>query len=132
MMKHVSHTVALSAAIILAYIASTALSADLTIYNQNFGVVKERRSLALNKGENSVRITDITAHLEPDSVVLRDLGAGDQLKILEQDYESEPLSEQLLLGKMEGKEISFALPSGFGAERKIVKGRILRSGYVPH
>src|SRR5271169_567199 len=100
-MKHVGRAVALFGAILLSCLASTALAAQLTIYNQNFGVVKERRTLPLTKGDNIVRITDITAHLEPDSVVLRDLGAGDQLKILEQDYESEPLSEQLLLGKME-------------------------------
>ena len=47
---------------------------QLTIYNQNFAVVKERRSFNLKQGENELRVADLTAHLEPDSVVLRDVG----------------------------------------------------------
>ncbi len=42
---------------------------QLTIYNQNFATVKKIRALELKKGKNEVRVTDITAHLEPDSMV---------------------------------------------------------------
>ncbi|MDP9127926.1 MAG: DUF4139 domain-containing protein [Pseudomonadota bacterium] len=105
---------------------------QLTIYNQNFAVVKEKRSFNLDKGENEVQVTDITAHVEPDSVILRDLAKGDPLKILEQDYESDPLSEELLLSKMEGKELSFEVSAPVTSEKKIIKGKILRSGYTPH
>ncbi len=37
----------------------------LTIYNQNFGVVREQVSLELKPGINEIRLTNITAHLEP-------------------------------------------------------------------
>src|SRR5437773_7729615 len=50
---------------------------QLTVYNQNFAAVKEVRTLELAKGENEVRVTDITAHLEPESVVLRELRQPD-------------------------------------------------------
>jgi len=66
---------------------------QLTIYNQNFAAVKERRSFDLKSGENEVRVSDLSAHLEPDSVVLRDLKQPDSIRILEQNYESDPLSE---------------------------------------
>jgi hypothetical protein len=104
---------------------------QLTIYNQSFAVVKERRVLELKQGDNEVRVTDLTAHLEPDSVVLRDLKLPESLQILEQNYESDPLSEGLLLRKSEGKVLDFevTLPTG---EKKIVRGKVLRSGYVPH
>jgi hypothetical protein len=105
---------------------------QLTIYNQNFATVKEARALDLQKGENEVRVTDITAHLEPDSVVLRDLKQPDALQILEQNYESDPLSEGLLLHKSEGKVLDFEITMPQTGEKKIVKGKILRSGYVPH
>src|ERR1051326_798639 len=82
---------------------------QLTIYNQNFGVVKETRALELKKGENEVRVTDITAHLEPDSVVLRDVKNATAIQILEQNYESDPLSEGLLLRKSEGKTLDFEI-----------------------
>ena len=105
---------------------------QLTIYNQNFATVKETRVLDLQGGENEVRVTDITAHLEPDSVVLRDLKNADALRILEQNYESDPLSEGLLLRKYEGKVLDFEVTLPHTGEKRIVKGKVLRSGYVPH
>ncbi|MBI4166542.1 MAG: hypothetical protein HY508_12485 [Acidobacteria bacterium] len=115
----------------LLFAASASAQTQLTIYNQNFATVKEKRTLDLVKGENEIRATDITAHLEPESVILRALRRPDALQILEQNYESDPLSEGLLLRKSEGKWLDFEIvtPSG---EKKIVKGKILRSGYVPH
>ncbi|MBM4286393.1 MAG: hypothetical protein FJ128_14290 [Deltaproteobacteria bacterium] len=105
---------------------------QLTIYNRNFATVKETRTLDLKKGENEVRVSDITAHLEPDSVILRDLKKADAIRILEQNYESDPLSEGLLLRKSEGKVLDFEITLPQTGEKKIVKGKILRSGYVPH
>jgi hypothetical protein len=104
---------------------------QLTIYNQNFAAVKERRSFHLKAGENEIRVADLSAHLEPDSVVLRDLNQPGSIRILEQNYESDPLSEGLLLRKSESKTLDFevSLPDG---TKRIVQGKILRSGYVPH
>jgi hypothetical protein len=119
--------------LLAAPLVAAALSAQtqLTIYNQNFAAVKETRALDLTKGENEIRVTDITAHLEPESVILRDLRLPDSIRILEQNYESDPLSEGLLLRKSEGKVLEFEVTDPNGPPR-IVKGRILRSGYVPH
>ena len=71
------------------------LAADpaLTIYNQDFAVIREIIPLDLQQGPTSVRFTGTTAHLEPDSVVLRDVQRDNALQILEQNYESDPLSE---------------------------------------
>jgi hypothetical protein len=116
----------------IAALATAGGQTQLTIYNQNFAVVKERRVLELKKGENEIRVTDITAHLEPESVVLRHMRQPDSIQILEQNYESDPLSEGLLLRKSEGKVLAFEVVHPQTGERQIVKGRILRSGYVPH
>lgn len=119
--------------VLIALLVATGASAQtqLTVYNQNFATVKEKRTLDLKKGENEIRATDITAHLEPESVILRALRRPDALQIIEQNYESDPLSEGLLLRKSEGKWLDFeiVMPNG---EKKIIKGKILRSGYVPH
>ncbi len=111
--------------------ANASAQTQLTVYNQNFATVKEKRTLNLVKGENEIRATDITAHLEPESVILRALRRPDALQILEQNYESDPLSEGLLLRKSEGKWLDFEIHTQTG-DKKIVKGKILRSGYVPH
>jgi hypothetical protein len=100
-------------------------SPSLTIYNQNFAVVRQGVPLDLSSGVNHVVFSDITAHLEPDSVVLRD-PRGNKLNILEQNYRNDPVSEGLLLSLFEGKTLGFELP-----DHTIVKGKVIRSGYVP-
>jgi len=118
--------------ILLLTVGTVSAQTQVTVYNQSFATVKENRVLELKKGENEVRMTDITAHLEPESVVLRHLRQPDFIKILEQNYESDPLSEGLLLRKSEGRTIDFEITLPTGGEKKIVKGKILRSGYIPH
>ena len=104
---------------------------SLTIYNQQFAVVRQKLPLDLRSGVNHVQVTDITAHLEPDSVILRPLDSARRLQILEQNYRNDPVSQQLLLSLYEGKTIDFLQAEKDGATR-IVPGKIIRSGYVPH
>ena len=99
----------------------------LTIYNQQFAVVRNGVALDLKAGQNHVEVTDITGHVEPDSVFLRSLDEGRHLRILEQNYRNDPVSEQLLLSLYEGKSIDFMTP-----DKTIVQGKIIRSGFVPH
>jgi hypothetical protein len=103
---------------------------SVTVYNQEFAVVRDTAQLDLKKGVNNVRYTDITAHLEPDSVMLRDPSGKRALQILEQNYRADPISEGLLLNLYEGKTIDFLIQRQDKSE--IVKGKIIRSGYVPH
>jgi hypothetical protein len=106
-------------------------AAALTIYNQSFAVVRQTLPLGLQSGTNQVEITDITAHLEPDSVILRDLKNGRDLRILEQNYRSDVASQGRLLALYEGKTIEFLVPDKDG-NRKLMPGKIIRSGYTPH
>ena len=100
----------------------------LTIYNQNFFVARERLPMELKMGANHVAYSGIAAHLEPDSVILRD-PAGRALQILEQNYRNDPISQELLLSFYEGKMIDFLVQRG--DKQEIVKGKIVRSGYIP-
>src|SRR5207249_11841041 len=79
----------------------------LTIYNQNFAVVRDMVPIDLKQGVNNVRFTETTAHLEPDSVILRDPSGRTNLQILEQNYRNDPVSQELLLSLFEGKTIDF-------------------------
>jgi len=97
----------------------------LTIYNQNFFVAREYLPLDLKPGVNQVDYAGVAAHLEPDSVILRD-PAGRSLQILEQNYRNDPISQELLLSFYEGKTIEFMVQPG-----QIIKGRVVRSGYIP-
>jgi len=102
----------------------------LTIYNQDFAVVRESVPMTLAGGVNHVTFSDITYHVEPDSVVLRDPDPNHNLKVLEQNYRADPITQERLLALFEGKTIDFQVTRGEHTE--IVPGRIVRSGYVPH
>src|SRR5436853_7279751 len=104
-------------------------AAALTIYNQNFFVAREHVPLELKSGVNRVEYAGIAAHLEPDSVMLRD-PAGRALQILEQNYRNDPVSQELLLSRYVGKTIDFIVEHK-GAKIETVKGKIIRSGYIP-
>ena len=114
-------------------VAAAAASAQpaLTIYNQNFAVVRERVPLDLKSGVNAVTFSGATVHLEPDSVVLRDPTGKIALRVLEQNYRADTISQGLLLSLNEGKEIAFLARDRDGKEFT-VKGKVIRSGYVPN
>lgn len=105
-----------------------AVEPQLTIYNQNFAVVRVLIPLNLKSGTNRFQFTDTTAFLEPDSVILRDPSGARTIQILEQNYRADPVSEALLLSLNEGKTLDFLVQHGDKTET--VQGKIIRSGYV--
>jgi hypothetical protein len=105
----------------------------LTIYNQDFAVVRDTVPLDLKSGVNNVRYADATARVEPDSVILRDPAGKHSLQIWEQNYRNDPVTQELLLSLFEGKTIDFQnirLKDNTQA-RELIPGKIIRSGYVP-
>ncbi len=106
---------------------------SLTIYNQNFAVVRDTVPLDLKAGANAVRYAGATSQVEPDSVILRDPAGKYSLQILEQNYRNDPVSEPLLLSLFEGKTIDFEKTrmKDNTEVRELIPGKIVRSGYVP-
>jgi hypothetical protein len=98
---------------------------SLTIYNQDFAVVRQDLPLDLKSGENQFNMNDITMHVEPDSVILRDPSGRHSLQVLEQNYRADPVSQMSLLSLYEGRTIDFELP-----DHSTIKGKVIRSGYV--
>ncbi|MFM8364324.1 MAG: DUF4139 domain-containing protein [Verrucomicrobiota bacterium] len=113
---------------ILLFASSAAFAAPgLTIYNQDFAVVRDAISLDLKEGENAANYDGATLQLEPDSVVLRDK-AGQPLRILEQNYRNDPLTQSYLLSLFEGRTLDFVVREEQKPDRTI-QAKILRSGY---
>ncbi len=113
----------------LGVVTARAQQPRLTIYNQNFAVVRVAVPLDLKAGLNRIRLSDVTAYLEPDSVILRDPTGQYPLRILEQNYRADPVTQGSMLQRYEGKTINFlAVQDG---HTQIISGKIIRSGYVP-
>lgn len=113
-------------------ISRAALAAEpaLTIYNQDFAVVRETVPLNLKSGVNQITFAGATAFLEPSSVVMRDPAGKQQFQILEQDYRADPVSQEALLKLNEGKTIQFEVLNEQNGRvtHEFVNGRIIRSG----
>ncbi len=111
---------------------AAAVSADpaLTIYNQNFAVVRDTVPLDLKAGINEASFASMTALAETDSVILRDSAGKVKFQILEQAYRNDPVSSGLMLKLNEGKTIDFFAHEPNKPDRT-VQGTIIRSGYSP-
>lgn len=89
-------------------------SAQLTVYNQGFALIKENRTLNLKKGMQSIAVEDVAQLIEASSVGIRSLSAPGSFSVLEQNYQYDLISSSAILNKAVGKEIVFnrVLPNG--------------------
>lgn len=97
----------------------------ITVYNQNFGVVRDTVLLDLQSGLNAVSYSGVTAQLEPESVILRDPEGKIAISVIEQSYRGDPVDQQRLLQMFEGETIQFY--KTVGDEEVVVMGRIIRA-----
>jgi hypothetical protein len=58
----------------------------LTIYNDNFAVVRESRQMSFEKGLNTAKFADVASAIDPTSVNFRCLSAPGAVSVLEQNY----------------------------------------------
>ncbi|WP_410509113.1 DUF4139 domain-containing protein [Methanosarcina hadiensis] len=92
---------------------------ELTIYEQGLALVKERREIELESGENRVEYTGIASGIIPASVMVED-PESDEVFVLEQNYEYDLLSSSSLLEKYLGREITVV-----GTDGEAYTGRLL-------
>jgi len=99
-------------AILLA--AQAVQGVEVTVYNQNFGLVKEIRQMDLKKGISTVAVQDVAARIDPSTVHFRSLDNPDGVAILEQNYQFDLLSPNAVLEKSIGKLVRLlrVLPDG--------------------
>jgi hypothetical protein len=80
-------------------------SVAVTVYNQNFGVVRETRRLELASGRVELSFKDVSANIQPETVRLQSLTRGALFDVLEQNYRYDLLTPAKLLEKYVGKKI---------------------------
>jgi hypothetical protein len=77
----------------------------ITVYNQNFGLVREIRKLKLGRGKISLEFRDVSANIQPETVHIKSLDGENLLSVMEQNYRYDILSPQKLLEKYVDKKI---------------------------
>ncbi len=78
---------------------------DITVYNQDLGLVREVRNVDLGTGQVSLDFQDVASRIQPATVHIKSLTNPGALDVLEQNYRYDLLSPQKLLEKYVGKRI---------------------------
>jgi hypothetical protein len=119
-------------AFLLLAAASVSFAADpaLTIYNGGYAVVRETLPIDLKTGINQVSFAGVTAQVEADSVILRDIKGKAEFQVLEQSYRNDPVTQAMLLSLFEGKTLEFNRREVNKPDR-VIMGKVVRSGFVP-
>ncbi len=121
----------LTVLVILTFV-SPAVAADacegvaLTVYNDNFAVVRQRRKMDFKKGVNTVKFTDVASAIDPASVNFKSLSNPGQVKILEQNYEYDLVNTSSLLKRFIDKPITLEI-KGSGSDQGYTAKGILSS-----
>lgn len=97
-------------------------SVQLTVYNQNLALVKDRRVLLLSNGVSNYRFTDVASEIDPTSVKFFTPNVSG-IRVLEQNYEYDVVSDSKLLQKFLGEKITVIDTKG-----EVVTGYLLGAG----
>jgi hypothetical protein len=77
----------------------------ITVYNQDFGLVRELRTVTLPRGPVALEFEGVAASIQPETVAIRSLAGEGALRVLEQNYRYDLLSPQALLQKYVGRQV---------------------------
>jgi hypothetical protein len=87
----------------------------VTVYNQDLGVVRDRRPVEVASGRSTLKITDVAARIDPTSVHLE----GD-LEVIEQNYAFDLASAEKILHRYLGEQVDVLADEG-----RSYRGRLL-------
>ena len=110
-------------AALLAITHETQQDVMLTIYNGNFGLVKDVRETRLPLGDVEAHYRDVAARIDPTTVHLRSLSDPAGLRILEQNYEYDLLTSEKLLEKYVGRTVRLYQGTGTYHEARLLSTR---------
>ena len=95
-------------------------SVAISVYNQNFALVKDMRSLDLTRGTQEVRIDDVAAFIDPTSVHFSALDHPGDVAVIEQNYKYDIADAEHLLSRYLNQEINVVLKEGGTREGRLL------------
>jgi hypothetical protein len=78
---------------------------DLTVYNQDYALVREQRVLELQKGLNQISIEDIPYSIDPTSLHFKSFTDPNGTFVREQNYDYDLVNSAKLMARYVGKDI---------------------------
>ena len=101
---------------------------SVTIYNQNLALVKDKRTISLPAGRNTLAFKEVSGQIKPETALL----SAQDLRVLEQNFEFDLLTPAALLQKYVGREVTVIKTHPTTGEETSEKAKVLsaNSGVV--
>lgn len=107
------------------FVSTTREQITLTIYDQNFALVSERRPLTLKQGRNEIVLLDISPMLDTQSLWLQWVGRPAPAEILAHTYDMGVQDGDSLLRRYLGKQVELLQYGSDGRVIGVLEGRLI-------
>jgi len=105
--------------------ASDQVALEVTVYNNNLGLIKDTREIELFLGEGELRFMDVASSIMPVTVRVKSLNYPEDFTVLEQNYEYDLMNADKLLDKYVGKKIKIIAWNEFQDRKDEVEAILL-------
>ncbi len=98
---------------------------EVTVYNNNLGLIKDTRKITLPTGQGELKFMDVASFINPVTVHAKSLNAPDKFMVLEQNYEYDLIDQDKLLDKYVGKKIKLIDWNPYQDKKEIVEAKLI-------
>ena len=99
----------------------------VTIYNENLALVKDKRTLTLPKGENTLAFREVSGRMRPETALLQSSSGQQDIEVIEQNFDFDLLTPQKLLEKYVGRNIGVVKTHPTTGEETVEEASVLSS-----
>jgi hypothetical protein len=99
----------------------------VTIYNENLALVKDKRTLTLPKGENTLAFREVSGRMLPETALLQSSSGQHNIEVIEQNFDFELLTPKKLLEKYVGRNIGVVKTHPTTGEETVEEASVLSS-----
>ena len=99
----------------------------VTIYNENLALVKDKRTIALPEGENTLAFREVSGKMRPQTALLQSKSPKQNIVVIEQNFDFDLLTPQKLLEKYVGKTIGIVKTHPTTGEETVEEAKVLSS-----
>lgn len=107
-----------------------AKSLALTIYDQDYAMVKDVREIDFDQGNSDLFFTDVSSNIQTETVAFKALNDTENIRVYEQNYEANLINTPAILQKYIDKKL--VVYAKVGSDSRQVNGTLLgfNSGYI--
>lgn len=98
---------------------------EVTVYNNDLGLVKDTRKIALPKGRGELRFMDVAASIMPWTVSVKSMTNPESFSVLEQNYEYDLINRAKLLDKYVDKQVKLMHWNYYQDRKEVVDATLL-------